>query len=132
MKKFKFIPTFLFSLTAPFVALAYDSKNTGLTSTGSQAGFGANPADVSVMIGTVIKAALGMVGVVFLVLMVYAGYLWMIARGDEGKVEKAKNTIINSVIGIVIVVAAYAITYYVVNALSKGPATSTPPAGQQA
>jgi RsiW-degrading membrane proteinase PrsW (M82 family) len=84
------------------------------------------------MIGTVIKAALGMVGVVFLVLMVYAGYLWMIARGDEGKVEKAKDTIINCIIGIVIVVAAYAITNYVVSQLSNSSNPTPPPAAIQA
>ena len=49
-------------------------------------------------------------GVVFLILMIYGGYLWMLARGNEQEVEKAKNIIQNALIGLVIVLAAYAIT----------------------
>ncbi len=72
---------------------------------------------VESLIGTVITAVLGLLGVIFLVLMVYGGYIWLIARGDEGKVEKAKDTIINSLIGLIIVLAAYAITYFVLDKL---------------
>ncbi|MDP2708804.1 MAG: pilin [bacterium] len=70
-------------------------------------------------IGLVIQAALSLLGVVFLVLAIYAGYNWMTARGEEEKVNKAKDTLTNSVIGLVIVMAAYAISYYVINALGN-------------
>ena len=127
-KKISLIATIGAALAAPLAAFAaYDAGSTGLTATASQAGLGATPADLSVVIGTVIKTALGVVGVVFLVLMVYAGYIWMIARGDEAKVEKAKDTIVNCIIGIVIVVGAYAITSFIVNALAKPVSTSTTP-----
>lgn len=68
---------------------------------------------LSQIIGIVIQAALGLVGAIFLVLMLYAGYNWMIARGDEEKVTKAKDTITRAIIGIIIVVGAYAIWAYV-------------------
>jgi hypothetical protein len=110
---------------APFVALAAYTGDTGLGATASQAGLGATPDDLSVVIGTVIRTALGVVGVVFLVLMVYAGYIWMIARGDEAKVSKAKDTIVNCIIGIVIVVGAYAITSYIITQFNKGGAAAT-------
>ena len=126
-KKISLIATIGAALAAPFIALAAFSGDTGLTSTASQAGLGASPADLSVVIGTVIKTALGVVGVVFLVLMVYAGYIWMIARGDEAKVEKAKDTIVNCIIGIVIIVGAYAITSYIVTQLNQGGNASTTP-----
>jgi hypothetical protein len=110
---------------APFVALAAYVGDTGLGATASQAGLGGSPDDLSVVIGTVIKTALGVVGVVFLVLMVYAGYIWMIARGDEAKVEKAKDTIVNCIIGVVIVVGAYAITSFIITQFNKGGAAAT-------
>ncbi len=69
------------------------------------------------VVGIVISAALGLVGIIFLVLTVYGGYIWMIARGDEGKVEKAKETISRSLIGLIVVLAAYAITYFVIDKL---------------
>src|SRR3989338_6876402 len=65
-------------------------------------------------IGFLIQAVLSMLGVVFLILMVYAGYLWMTARGEEEQISKAHEIIIAAVIGMVIVVAAYSITTFVV------------------
>ncbi|MFA7087864.1 MAG: hypothetical protein WC146_00795 [Patescibacteria group bacterium] len=64
-------------------------------------------------IGQIIGIALSFVGVLFFILMIYAGITWMIARGNEQKVAQAKDMIINSVIGIIIVFAAYAITSFI-------------------
>jgi uncharacterized BrkB/YihY/UPF0761 family membrane protein len=105
------------ALAAPFSALA-DLTGAGLNATAGQALLATTPGQLPIIIGTIIKTALGLVGVIFLVLMVYAGFIWMIARGDEAKVEKAKDTIVNCIIGIVIVVGAYAITSYIINAVT--------------
>jgi hypothetical protein len=59
--------------------------------------------------------------------MLYAGYNWMTAAGDEQKVEKAKDTITRAIIGIIITVSAYAITYFIFKYLDQmgtnGPTT---------
>lgn len=68
---------------------------------------------MSAMIATVIKAFLSLLGTIFVVLMLYGGFTWMTASGDESKVEKAKSTIQTAVIGLIIVVSAYSITYTV-------------------
>ncbi len=73
-----------------------------------------NDQSLAELIGTVIKTVLSFVGVIFLVLMVYAGFLWMTARGDESKIEKAQDIIRSSIIGLVIMVGAYSITAFVV------------------
>ena len=65
---------------------------------------------LSETISQIIGIVLSFIGVIFLVLLIYGGYTWMIARGNEQQVEKAKSIIINAIIGLVIVVAAYAIT----------------------
>ena len=121
IKKIGTVATTLFLLT-PFAALA--ASDTGLQATAGAAYGSTAPLDLPVLIGDIIKGALGLVGVTFLVLMVYAGYMWMIARGDESAVEKAKDTITRAIIGIVIVIAAYAITSFVINAFVPS-ATST-------
>ncbi|NQV88916.1 MAG: hypothetical protein HQ488_01150 [Parcubacteria group bacterium] len=69
------------------------------------------------IVGNLIAAMLSLTGILFLVLMVYAGILYMTAAGEEAKVKKAKGIITTSVIGIVIVVASYAITSYIVTIL---------------
>jgi hypothetical protein len=67
----------------------------------------------------VIKVVLGLLGIIFVVLLVYAGFQWMTAQGNEEKVEHAKNTIVRAIIGLLIVIAAYSITFFVFNALNK-------------
>jgi len=68
---------------------------------------------ISAVVGPVIRGVLGLIGVIFLVLMIYAGYNWMIARGEEEKVTKAKDTITRAIIGMIIVVGAYAIWTFI-------------------
>jgi len=64
-------------------------------------------------IGSLIGLVLSFVGVLFLVLMIYAGLSWMTAQGNSEKVSKAKELMINAIIGLIIVMAAYAITAFV-------------------
>ena len=68
---------------------------------------------LATIIGTGINAALSLVGLIFLMLMVYAGYLWMTARGEEEIIKKAQKIIISTIIGLVIVLSAYAITSFI-------------------
>ena len=72
-----------------------------------------NPNKIYDMIGTAIKALLSVIGIVFIVLIIYAGYTWMLARGNETEAQKAKDTITRAIIGLFIVLAAYAITAFV-------------------
>lgn len=73
--------------------------------------------DLITIIGRIINIALGFVGVVFLILMLYAGYQWMTSEGDPEKVKKAQQTIRNAIIGLVIIASAWAITAFILNAL---------------
>jgi hypothetical protein len=88
------------------------------------------PQTVPEIIGFWIKIALQVVGVTFFVLMIYAGFKWMLARGAEEQITTAKNTIIMAAIGMVIVISGYAITNFVVTRVVEGqannPVTQTP------
>lgn len=75
-------------------------------------------------VASIINAGLSMIGVIFLVLMIYGGYIWMAARGDEAEAKKAKGIITMAIIGLVVVIAAYAISTFVVGRLIAG-ATAT-------
>lgn len=70
------------------------------------------------LIGSLIRWGLGFVGLIFFVLVLYAGFLYMTAAGDDDKVGKAKTLITQAIIGLVIVVASYAIATFVTSALS--------------
>lgn len=64
-------------------------------------------------VGLVIKIALSFAGSMFLLWMVYAGILWMTARGEEEQVKKAQKIIPAAIIGLIITAGAYAITNFV-------------------
>lgn len=76
--------------------------------------------DISTGSGKLIQRALTAVGMIFLVLMIYAGILWMTARGNEEQIGRARDTIIAAIIGIVVVVGAYAVTSFVLQRLAQG------------
>lgn len=74
---------------------------------------GFSDASVGGIIAAIIRAVLGLLAAIFMVLMITAGFKWMTAAGNESQVEKAQETIKAALIGLVVVLAAYAITYYV-------------------
>ncbi len=81
---------------------------------------------LSSRLGVIIGSILSFIGVIFMLLIIYGGILWMTAMGKENQVEKAKNIIIQAVIGLVIVLAAYAITSFIGNQLTgSNSSTST-------
>lgn len=75
--------------------------------------------EISEFIGTVVSAFLSLLGVIFIVLILYAGYNWMTAQGDDEKVVKAKDTITRAITGLIIVIGSYAIwrliSYYLIS-----------------
>lgn len=116
-KKLIFAVLFLVLTSVVLVPLASNAQLEKLKNIGGQAyGLGETaPESPAATAGRVINAALGVVGIVFLILMLYGGYLWMTARGKEERLTKAKDTIEASIIGLIIVLAAYGITYFVVD-----------------
>jgi len=69
------------------------------------------------MVGLVINSILGLLGTIFIILMIYAGFTWMTAAGNEQKTEKAISTIKHSVIGLVITLSSWAIWSFIFTAL---------------
>src|SRR3989344_3559285 len=61
-------------------------------------------------LGTILAALLSFLGVIFMLLSIYAGFLWMTARGNDDQVRKAQKILQTSITGLVIVALAYGIT----------------------
>ncbi|MDP3244635.1 MAG: pilin [bacterium] len=85
-----------------------------LKDAGSRAGFKQTD-EPEVVAGKIIQGALVIMGTIFGILVIYGGYLWMQARGNEEYVKKAKGILEAAIIGIVIVMGAYAITAFIVD-----------------
>ncbi len=69
------------------------------------------------IIGNILNYLLGFVGVILLIMLIYGGILWMTAGGSEDNMKKAKGYIVNSIIGLIVILASYAILKYVYDAL---------------
>ncbi len=109
----------------PAVALA---DKYGLSDTAKQAELPAGIAGqdtVEGAVGSVIQVLLSFLGIVFFFLVFYAGITWMTARGNEEKITKAKDMIEAAAIGIVLVLAAYAIASFVLRTLSSTTTTQS-------
>ncbi|MEY4722782.1 MAG: Type secretion system pilin [Candidatus Parcubacteria bacterium] len=76
--------------------------------------------DVRTTVSNVIRAFMGLLGIVAVVIILYGGFKWMIAAGNEEKVGEAKKLIISGIIGLVIIMSAYAIAQFVVGAIVNG------------
>lgn len=87
----------------------------------AELGAGYTDGNLEVTMGYFISILIGVLGIIFLLLTLYAGFTWMTAMGDAKKIETAKSTLTRAVIGLVIVLSAYAITNFVVRALADTP-----------
>jgi len=119
MKKLKIIVLSFFTLsllfsvpvlaesTGPYIGLDY----------GQATGLGKN--DIRLTIARVINVLLGLLGTVAIVIILWAGFKWMTAGGNNEDVEQAKKILISAVIGLAIILSAYAISNFVLTQLYK-------------
>ena len=89
---------------AQYTANGYDVQNT-------------NETTMTQIVADILNVFFGLLGTIFIVLIVVAGYKWMTAAGNDDKVSEALHTIRVAVIGLAIIAAAYAITYFVFSRL---------------
>lgn len=72
---------------------------------------------VDTLVGKAISTLLSFVGVLFMILIIAGGIIWMTAGGDESKVKKARQLMTNATIGLALVLAAYALTIFIIDTI---------------
>ncbi len=93
----------------------FSEATTNLTATGLGTGTVGEGNSLPLLIGNFINVLLGVLGIVFVCIIVYGGFLYLTDAGGGEGVKKAKKLIGNSVVGLVICTAAYAITGFVIS-----------------
>jgi len=73
--------------------------------------------DPRLIVADIINVVLGFLGIVAICLILFAGFKWMTAGGNEDKVTEAKKLLANATIGLVIILAAFALATFVLNAI---------------
>lgn len=86
-----------------------------------------NPTDPRTLAARIIRTVLGVIGTIFLVLTVYAGFLWMTAGGNDEQISKARRLILDGAMGLAVVLAAYSITVFVSRFLLDSTSGSSQP-----
>ena len=95
-----------------------DTVTGGLSSTANTAGFGTTATPITTLIGNLINAVLGLIGIVMVCLTVYAGILYLASQGETKAVQKAKDILKTTISGIIIIIAAYAASRFIMDALA--------------
>lgn len=136
LKSIKLIPPlFLASILLVFslaIIPAYAATNTagidtsGIDTAGGNSGAKTvtltNPigtSDVPTLIGRIIKAVLGIVGSLALLMVIYGGFTWMLAAGNSEKIKKGRDIILWAAIGIVIIFTSYAIVTFIITSIGS-------------
>lgn len=128
MKKL-IITTFIFFSLIPGLCLAQaaeassqdlsDAFNSVQKDVGDRAGYQTSGnVSLETMISKIIKTFLSFLGIIFMILLILGGFNWMTAGGQETKVQKASKTIKQAIIGLIIVLGSYAISYFIIKAFS--------------
>lgn len=75
--------------------------------------------DIRTTIAAIINVALGLLGIVAVVIVLLGGFKWMTAGGEQGKVDEAKKLITQGIVGLAIIMSAYAIAQFVITSLEN-------------
>lgn len=75
-------------------------------------------APIEDLVSRVIKAFLGIVGIIALVLFLYGGILWLTSAGNSSKVEEGRNVFVWAVLGLVVIFSSYVIVNFVFDRLT--------------
>jgi hypothetical protein len=107
------------AVALPAIAFAQSGSGVDLGLNYATA-IGLGTTDVRTTVSNVIRAFMGLLGIVAVIIILLGGFKWMTAAGNEEKVSEAKKLIISGIIGLVIIMMAYAIAQFVVQAIVNG------------
>lgn len=99
-----FLPIFFLAIAVPAGAVSWYDP------TGGQ--------DIRIVVGNLIRYVLGLTGVAVLLAFLYAGFTWMTSAGSPDKTKKAKDLLIYTTIGMIVIFASYALANFVLSQLA--------------
>jgi hypothetical protein len=80
---------------------------------------------ISTATGSILQALLAFIGTVVLIIVIYAGFLWATAAGNEAKVKQAKGMLLGALIGLTIIISSAYLVGFVVDLLASATTRST-------
>ena len=117
MKKYLLPTLIVAAILVPMIAGAQMNIFYGFNEMGNAAGYG--NATLGTAVGKMIKIALSILGLIATVLIIIGGFMWMMSGGNEDQIAKAKKLMIAGVVGLVIVLLAWAISKFLIGQIAK-------------
>jgi len=112
---------FYYSLVGWFLPIAALADTLGL----SNADVGLSKSSLVDMIANIVKTGLTLVGAIALAMLVYGGFMYVTAAGDDSQIKKAKNIIVYAIIGIIVIGLAYSLVAFVIGAFGSSGSSGT-------
>ena len=100
------------ALVLPPAASALTIENVGGTLT-------LGSADLKETVVNIITFVLGLLGLIAVIMILYGGFIWLTAGGNEDKVDSAKKIISAAAVGLVVILISWAIVQFVINTTSN-------------
>ena len=119
-RRFFFSFLLVFLICIPILVQAaggLEDVRSNLKNTAVAAKLGSTQTNIPILIGKIINVIVSLLGLIAVVLIIIGGFQWMTSGGEEEKIMKAKQLMINGIIGLVIIVLAYAIATFIIGKL---------------
>ena len=108
----------LATMALPMVALAQGAVTSNELLPGQiDTELGQQQQDLRITIARIIRTAMSLLGIIAVLIILYGGFKWMTSGGSDEAVGDAKKIITAGVIGLIIILTAYAIASFVINSL---------------
>ena len=117
MQKFAIMFASLLLAASAFMVPALVSAQTDVFGIGYGEATGLGSQDPRETAANIIRSALGLLGIVAVVIVLWGGMLWMTAGGSDEKVGTAKKILFSGITGLIIILSAFALTQFVINQL---------------
>jgi uncharacterized membrane protein YidH (DUF202 family) len=116
MKKYLSL-ALLFVLFAPTIALGQVNWNQGMENFRNETGL--TNQDLTVVVGRIVQLLLSFLGLIAVVIIIIGGFQWMTSGGNEERIGAAKKLMGSGIIGLAIIVLAYAVASFILSALRR-------------
>ena len=107
---------------SPVLALnlkdGFSSSTGSLSNFATQSGYTNQTKTPEYYVGLLLNGLFSILGIVAIAMLIYSGFVWMTARGNESKVEKAKENIIDVIMGLIFIIGSYALTTFLLKIFS--------------
>lgn len=76
------------------------------------------PQEPGTIISRIVAIVFSFLGIIAVIVIIYAGFLWLTAGGEEDKAKQGRTLLFQAFVGLIIILAAYSVTYFILYQLT--------------